>query len=34
VLEADLEGILPAEPEREVLAAMVAEGDPTNKLRE
>ena len=31
VLEADLEGILPAEPEREVLAAMVAEGDPTNK---
>ena len=34
VLEADLEGILPAEPEQEVLAAMVAEGDPTNKLRE
>jgi acyl dehydratase len=34
VLEADLEGILPAEQEQEVLAAMVAEGDPTNKLRE
>ena len=33
VLEADLEGILPAAPEQEVLAAMVAEGDPTNELR-
>ena len=32
VLEADLGGILPGEPERSVLAAMVAEGDPTNKL--
>ena len=32
VLEADLEGILPAEPEQEVLAAMVQEGDPTNKI--
>jgi len=34
VLEADLEGIVPAEPEREVLAAMVLEGDPTNRLGE
>jgi acyl dehydratase len=34
VLEADLEGIVPAAPEQEVMAAMVAEGDPTNKLRE
>ena len=33
VLEADLEGILPAESEQRVLAAMVAEGDPTNKHR-
>ena len=32
VLEADLEGIVPAEPEQEVLAAMVQEGDPTNRL--
>ena len=31
VLEADLAGILPGEPERKVLAAMIAEGDPTNK---
>ena len=34
VLEADLAGILPGEPEREVLEAMVAEGDPTNKVRD
>ena len=34
VLEADLEGIVPAKPEQEVLKAMVAEGDPTNKLVE
>jgi len=34
VLEAELEGILPAAPEQEVLAAMVAEGDPTNKIGE
>lgn len=34
VLEADLEGILPAAAEQEVLAAMMTEGDPTNKLRE
>lgn len=32
VLEADLAGILPGESEKEVLKAMVAEGDPTNKL--
>ena len=34
VLEADLEGIVPAEPEQDVLTAMVQEGDPSNKLRE
>ena len=34
VLEADLEGIVPAEPEQDVLKAMVQEGDPTNKLEE
>ena len=33
VLESNLEGILPGEAEREVMMAMVAEGDPTNKLR-
>ncbi len=32
VLEAELEGILPDESERSVLDAMVAEGDPTNKV--
>jgi acyl dehydratase len=32
VLEADLEGIVPGEPEQEVLKAMVQEGDPTNLL--
>jgi len=32
VLEADLEGILPGEPEKAVLVAMVQEGDPTNKI--
>jgi len=32
VLEAALSGILPAEPEKEVLIAMVQEGDPTNKI--
>jgi acyl dehydratase len=32
VLEAELEGILPDESERSVLKAMVAEGDPTNKV--
>jgi 3-hydroxybutyryl-CoA dehydratase len=30
VLEADLAGIVPGEPEREVLEAMIADGDPTN----
>ena len=34
VLEADLEGIVPAIPEQEVLAAMVREGDPTNPLND
>jgi 3-hydroxybutyryl-CoA dehydratase len=33
VLEAELEGILPDESERRILAAMVAEGDPTNKVK-
>lgn len=32
VIEAALSGRLPGAPERAVLAAMVAEGDPTNKL--
>ena len=32
VLEADLEGILPDASERKILDAMVAEGDPTNKV--
>ncbi len=32
VVEAILTGRLPGEPERAILAAMVAEGDPTNKL--
>ena len=32
VLEADLAGILPGTREREVLEAMVTEGDPTNKF--
>ena len=32
VLEAELEGILPDEPERKILNTMVAEGDPTNKI--
>lgn len=33
VTEATLTGRLPGEPERAILAAMVAEGDPTNGLR-
>ena len=33
VLEAELEGILPNDAECRILDAMVAEGDPTNKLR-
>ena len=32
VLEAELEGILPGASDREILSAMVQEGDPTNKL--
>jgi acyl dehydratase len=32
VLEAALKGILPDAAERRILDAMVAEGDPTNKL--
>ncbi len=32
VIEASLTGRLPGDAEREILAAMVAEGDPTNKL--
>ncbi len=32
VLEANLTGFIPGTREREVLAKMVAEGDPTNKL--
>ena len=32
VIEATLTGRLPGEAERAVLEAMVAEGDPTNKL--
>jgi len=33
VLEAELKGILPDAAERRILGTMVAEGDPTNKLR-
>ncbi len=32
VIEASLSGRLPGDAEREILAPMVAEGDPTNKL--
>ncbi len=32
VIEAELGGILPNQDERDILARMVAEGDPTNKL--
>ena len=32
VLEAELGGVLPGDSERQVLQAMVAEGDPTNKI--
>ena len=34
VLDAILEGILPGQAEREVLEAMMADGDPTNKLNQ
>jgi hypothetical protein len=33
VLEADLEGVLPDKTERQILDAMVREGDPSNKIR-
>ena len=33
VVEAELEGILPDEAEQRILGAMVAEGDPTNKVK-
>jgi acyl dehydratase len=33
VLEANVAGIIPGKPEREVLEVMVAEGDPTNKIK-
>jgi 3-hydroxybutyryl-CoA dehydratase len=33
VLEASLKGFLPGLPERQVLKAMVAAGDPTNKIK-
>ncbi len=33
VLEAHLKGIVPGAREKEVMKAMVAEGDPTNKLK-
>ena len=33
VLEAELEGILPDEAERQILDAMVAEGDPSNPMK-
>ena len=32
VLEAYLTGIIPGSPEKQVISAMVAEGDPTNKF--
>jgi acyl dehydratase len=32
VIEADLGGILPDQNERDILAQMVSDGDPTNKL--
>ena len=33
VLEAELGGILPGEPELEVLKAIISDGDPTNKVQ-
>jgi len=33
IMEAELGGIVPGEPERKVLDHMVNEGDPTNKIR-
>ena len=34
VMEAQLEGIVPGQPERKILDQMVREGDPTNKIAE
>jgi acyl dehydratase len=34
VLEATLTGFIPGTRERKILAKMMAEGDPTNKLRQ
>jgi len=34
VLEATVTGFIPGAPEREVLVRMMADGDPTNKLRQ
>ncbi len=33
VMEAELEGVVPGGPERDVLDLMVSEGDPTNRIR-
>jgi len=33
VIEAHLTGIVPGLPERQIMEAMTAEGDPTNKSR-
>jgi acyl dehydratase len=33
VIEASVTGIIPSLPERAVMKAMMAEGDPTNKCR-
>ena len=33
VIEASITGIVPGPPERQVMQTMMAEGDPTNKLR-
>jgi acyl dehydratase len=34
VIEAQVTGIVPGSPEKSVMAEMMAEGDPTNKVRE
>ena len=33
VIEASINGVVPGAPERQIMATMVAEGDPTNKCR-
>ena len=33
VIEADIRGVIPGAPEKEVLRIMLAEGDPTNRCR-